>query len=327
MATLALFLLRLFPPEAAHNIAKGFLRLFQSLFFRLSSRDKRSPSIHLAPLTFRFPNRVGLAAGFDKNAELFPALSCFGFGFIEVGTITPMPQPGNAKPRIWRVKEQGLVNHLGFNSLGVREVKANLQKYRKWVSQVPIFANIGKNRVTPEEDAIYDYELLVKELSSCVDGFVINISSPNTPGLRDLQTPGFLEALDRILVSQVAWVKVAPDLSDAQLKDLCTAIGNLKNIQGVVCTNTSRELASQKGYADRGGYSGPELFRRSLECVRVAREALPKKMVIGVGGVASVSDFEKMRDAGADLVEVYTAFVYQGPRLIRCITQSPRATS
>jgi dihydroorotate dehydrogenase len=324
MNQILLFLLHRFSPEPAHRLGMWFMRLYQRLFVRtLRLKPRRTATLALigsAP-QIRFPSRLGLAAGFDKNAESFAALSSFGFGFIEVGTVTPLPQVGNPKPRIWRVPPQSLVNCLGFNNCGVTAFRNHLLANRRF-ADCPIFANIGKGRDTPNENALQDYRHNLGLLKDCVDGFVINVSSPNTKGLRDLQSVAFLESLEAILPEgKPVFIKLAPDLDDESLGDLVDAVGQSRRFTGVVLTNTSIALTSRYPGL-KGGTSGPPLLERSLQAVSIARARLgSKKMIIGVGGVSDVGGYQEMREAGADLVEIYTAFVYQGPRLVRAINQ------
>lgn len=316
-------LLLRFPPEMAHAVAFAALRVMQFLVFKVVRRKlpERPPvflsSPAMAPLPFR--SRVGLAAGLDKNAEAFAALGLLGFGFIEVGTVTPLPQPGNPRPRVWRLPNEALLNCLGFNNRGIERFRARLLAYRRCVPELPIFANIGKGFKTPLEMAVTDYGVSLEMLRDCVDGFVINVSSPNTAGLRDLQSGEFLEKLAPLLpADKPVLVKLAPDLPNEAIADLCRQVGESSRLSGVVLTNTSRALAESLAGAEKGGLSGRPLRARALECVVVAREALKSpKVVIGVGGISSLEDARAMRRAGADLVEIYTSFVYQGPRIVR----------
>lgn len=318
------FLLLRLNPELAHGVGKWALRLWQCRLKFSKSVFMRGRVIVLrgAPqLTLR--GRVGLAAGFDKDAEMFPGLLAMGFGFIEVGTVTPKPQPGNPKPRVWRVDGQGLINHLGFNSGGLDLFCANLDKYRALIPSGCLLANIGKNKATPDENAIDDYRTCFDRLVGKVDGFVVNLSSPNTPGLRSLQSKDFLTSLSRIAPKgQPVFVKLAPDLDDAALGELCAFIRGEKAFAGVVVTNTSRKIAEEKFKRSAGGYSGPQLFARSLECVRLARTHLgTEKILIGVGGIDSPTRAQQMLEAGADLAEIYTSFVYKGPHLAHDLNQ------
>jgi dihydroorotate dehydrogenase len=318
------FLLRL-PPEPAHHLVIGLLGLLQRLPFRAAGKKLSSgPAVISIPgFSLRFPGRVGMAAGFDKNAQVFAALSRFGFGFVEVGTVTPKAQPGNPKPRIWRHGGNALVNHLGFNGCGLQVFRANILKYRNLVS-VPLLANIGKGRETPNEAALEDYKQGIASLSDCVDGFVVNLSSPNTPGLFNLQSVAFLEGIAKCLPAGIpTWIKLSPDLENAELRELCDLINGESRFAGVVLTNTSRKLAESLVHAPQGGLSGVPLHERSLECVTIARERLKApKVLIGVGGIFDAAGAKRMRAAGADLLEVYTGFIYRGPWLIRDLNEA-----
>ncbi len=315
-------LLLCLPPETAHRMGALGLRLWQWLRFHVSGLAPKAPEVFTilsgAP-RLKFATRVGLAAGFDKNAELFAALSTLGFGFIEVGTVTPVAQSGNPKPRLFRRDGQTLLNHMGFNNCGLPEFRRHILSYRNRLPGFPLLGNVGKNKITPEEDALSDYQKGMQALSDVVDGFVVNLSSPNTPGLVKLQTLGFLEALEGVVPSGVpVLVKFSPDLETGSLEELLKFIGASRKISGAVLTNTSRTLAEKILQAPAGGLSGPPLRERSLECVSLARRHLPAhKLVIGVGGISSLADARAFRAAGADLIEVYTSFVYQGPKLIR----------
>ena len=323
LSFLSSLLLKL-PPETAHAIARFFLRLFQFAKKMCGFRIESGPFLIKIPPhhEFKVRSRLGLAAGFDKNAEMFPGLLHFGFGFVEVGTVTPLPQAGNPTPRIWRVAPEALINHMGFNNVGLKDFQKNLRKYRSGI-EAPVLANIGKNKATPSELAIGDYEQCIQALRDLVSGFVINISSPNTPGLRDLQSVSFLQSLVSILPDdKPSFIKLAPDLSQPEFEELCQFVLNTDRLSGVVLTNTSRSLSEMRGFS-QGGLSGPPLLTTSLDWVERARSVFQgRKIIIGVGGVSSLEDAQKMREAGADLVEVYTAFVYQGPRLIREITKT-----
>jgi dihydroorotate dehydrogenase len=307
-------LLFLLPPELAHHIAVFFLKGVQ---FVLRIRGKRIPgpfAIHIPSLPqIYFSNRLGLAAGFDKNAEVFAALSYLGFGFLEVGTVTPFAQPGNPKPRLFRVRGTGLINRMGFNNAGGAIFLENIRRYRQMVRGVPLFANIGKNKTTPLEQAHQDYENLFNTLKDVVDGFVVNISSPNTPGLRELQNEDFLERIAALAPAHLpTLVKLSPDLSEEKIQTLLEFIERTPKFGGVVLTNTSQVLA-QTIFGEEGGFSGDLLFEKSVEYVALARSILSeRKVIIGVGGVHSVERAKQMRAAGADLIEIYTSFVYGG---------------
>jgi dihydroorotate dehydrogenase len=308
------FLLRL-PPEFAHQLGMKLLKIYQRLICRCFEKTQEHlPAIHIKGTgQLKFPHRVGLAAGFDKNAEAFVALSRLGFGFVEVGTVTPKPQEGNPKPRLWRVGEAGLINQMGFNNCGVQKFRFNLQKLKKQCA-VPVLANLGKNKATSNENAIKDYSLLFTELAPWVDGFVVNVSSPNTAGLRDLQSTAFLEQIESIAPSQPLWIKLAPDLERERLIELFDQVRASSRFSGCVLTNTSRTIALTEYQKTEGGYSGDKLFDRALEVVSLCAERFQgEKSIIGVGGVNSPRRAKQMIAAGASLIEVYTGFVYGGP--------------
>lgn len=317
-------------PETAHSIVIFILKklaLFSVLFkwsCRASRRAKRvdhlnntekNPIIIKTYNTLKFKNRVGLAAGFDKNAEVFAALRMLGFGFIEVGTVTPLAQPGNMRPRIWRKEPYALINHLGFNNCGLSQFKKNLLKYKKYCIDFPIFCNIGKNKTS--SDALNDYLTCYQELKEITDGFVINISSPNTPGLRDLQSIEFLESVAKnVSFEKPIFIKLSADLENEDLIRIAEYT-NSSNFAGLVLTNTSSKLASSLYHTSQGGLSGEPLFNRSLECVQLAREKMQKtKVIIGVGGIFNAFSAKRMYEAGADLIEIYTSFIYRGPKII-----------
>lgn len=308
-----------FEPETAHHHVIGLLKKYQWWHFRVRKSECAAPAIVIPAVPrLRFSSRVGLAAGFDKNAEVFAGLSRLGFGFVEVGTVTPKPQAGNPKPRIWRLPGEALVNSLGFNNCGLVRFRENLVRYRDAIPDFPIFANIGKGKETPNEMAVADYAAGFAALAHVADGFVINVSSPNTPGLRSLQTTEFLEQIAaEIPQGKPVWFKFAPDLSNAELKELCEWVKREPRATGIVLTNTSRALAEGAKFS-AGGLSGRPLLGRSLECVGLARSVFrDEKVIIGVGGISSGEDARKMRKAGADLVEVYTSFIYRGPDVVR----------
>ena len=311
-------------PETAHHTVIALLKSYQWWHFRLLKQELGGEDLRVPGLPrLRFRSRVGLAAGFDKNAEVFAGLSRLGFGFIEVGTVTPLPQEGNPKPRIWRLRPDALVNALGFNNCGLSVFQKNLIRYRNAVSDFPLFANIGKGKLTPNEQAIDDYRQAFRALAHLVDGFVINVSSPNTPGLRSLQSTDFLEQVAKeIPVGKPVWFKFAPDLSESELLSLCEWIKREPRATGVVLTNTSRALADAQRFP-LGGLSGGPLFQRALECVSLARSVFREdKVIIGVGGVSSGEDARRMRKAGADLIEIYTGFIYQGPDIVREVSHA-----
>ncbi|AKD57662.1 quinone-dependent dihydroorotate dehydrogenase [Spirosoma radiotolerans] len=286
-----------------------------------------------------FPNPIGMAAGFDKNAELVSELSDLGFGFVEIGTVTPRPQPGNPRPRLFRLKaDSGLINRMGFNNKGAGPAAERLRHFAKnrGNRQVIIGGNIGKNKDTPNEQALTDYLISFRELFDAVDYFVVNVSSPNTPGLRDLQER---EPLTNLLAAlqeenrqkptpKPILLKIAPDLTNGQLDDIIAIIAET-GIAGVIATNTtiSRDgLATDPATVAQigaGGVSGQPLRERATEVIRYLHQqsggAFP---IIGVGGIATPDDAKEKLAAGASLVQVYTSFIYEGPALAKRINKS-----
>ena len=278
-----------------------------------------------------FDNPVGLAAGFDKDAKLFNELANFGFGFIEIGTLTPVGQLGNSKPRLFRLREDSaLINRMGFNNDGVQSAVERLKKRN---TNVLIGGNIGKNKHTPNEDAKDDYFKTFHALYDYVDYFVVNVSSPNTPNLRALQDKGPLTELLRMLKNEMTsmpshkpiLLKIAPDLSMTQLDDIISIISEVK-IHGLIATNTTIErsmLATNKSQVDAigaGGLSGLPIRDRSTEVIayihKKSKGAFP---IIGVGGIYTADDAIEKINAGASLVQVYTGFVYEGPSMVKKI--------
>jgi dihydroorotate dehydrogenase len=291
----------------------------------LGTKVKRQQAVDLMGLTF--PNRVGLAAGFDKDARWVDELSTLGFGHIEIGTLTPEPQDGNPKPRLFRLpKDRALINRMGFNNGGVRDAVKRLSRRR---SDVIVGGNIGKNKTTLNIDAAQDYLKCFQELHTEVDYFVVNVSSPNTPGLRQLQEKApLLEILNllqeenmRMMRRKPILLKIAPDLSNDQLMDICDLVVE-SGIAGVIATNTTisrfrlRSDRHMLKHIGDGGLSGAPLLERSNEVIAFLRERLPRPTVIvGVGGVMSERDALEKLNAGADLVQIYTGFIYEGPGL------------
>lgn len=276
----------------------------------------------------KFKNPVGLAAGFDKDAKLYNELSNFGFGFIEIGTLTPKPQDGNPKKRLFRLKEDNaIINRMGFNNGGVEAAVLRLQQNKG----VLIGGNIGKNKVTPNENATSDYLICFDALFNYVDYFVVNVSSPNTPNLRALQEKEPLTELLNTLQShnllhknpKPILLKIAPDLTNEQLLDIIDIINDSK-IAGVIATNTtiSRDGLQSENKAETGGLSGKPLTNRSTEVIRFLSEKSNKAFpIIGVGGIHSAQDAIDKLEAGASLVQLYTGFIYEGPSLIKEINQ------
>jgi dihydroorotate dehydrogenase len=285
----------------------------------------------------KFINPVGLAAGFDKNGEVISELANMGFGFIEVGTVTPLPQPGNPKPRMFRAPEdRALINRMGFNNLGVDVVAERIAAYRKNAPSAQkgllIGGNIGKNKNTPNEDAVSDYIKCFDRLFDVVDYFVVNVSSPNTPGLRELQEKEPLMQLLNTLqqrnnkndASKPILLKIAPDLTNEQLDDIVEIVQQTK-IAGVIATNTTIDkssLSNPKLKEEAGGLSGKPLTKRSTEVIRYLADKSNRSFpIIGVGGIHSAEDALEKLDAGASLVQLYTGFIYEGPGLIKRINK------
>ncbi|UFJ39774.1 quinone-dependent dihydroorotate dehydrogenase [Brevibacillus humidisoli] len=332
------FLFRL-DPEAAHEQVTGALRFAsrapggkQVLQLMYGYHDKR---LETRLWGTRFPNPVGLAAGFDKNAEVYHALAALGFGFVEVGTITPVAQQGNERPRLFRlIEDEAVINRMGFNNLGADHAAQNLSRYA--AANVPIGINIGKNKHTPNEEAARDYETCLDTLYPYGHYFVVNVSSPNTPNLRDLQqTESLRKLLEAIKIKKDEWVqrgepskpillKVAPDMTDEQMRDVIQVALDV-GLDGIVATNTtlSREgLRDAETSRQAGGLSGRPLTARSTEWIREIRQEVGDKLpIIGVGGIFDGDDaYAKIR-AGADLVQVYTGMIYQGPGIVQAINK------
>ena len=327
-------ILFLFDPELIHHISYFIIKIFINIpgvkYLTKKNFSITSKSLEREVFGIKFPNPVGLAAGFDKNAELFSELSSFGFGFIEIGTVTPQPQPGNKKKRIFRLnKDQSLINRLGFNNKGVNYIKNNLKNKGKII----IGANIGKNKNTPNVKAIDDYLSCFNNLYDCVDYFVINISSPNTPNLRDLQDKKPLTTLVRKLnlhrnkkkKRKPILLKISPDLSKNKLLDIISVVQK-EHLDGVIATNTTvtRENleSEQKLTSESGGLSGKKLTSKSNEVIRFIHEKSNGSFpIIGVGGIFSPADVIEKLKSGASLVQVYTGFIYEGPNIVKKINR------
>lgn len=325
-----------FDPEKIHHTVTALLKTFLG-FSLVRNLVKKSFSIDHPELKrevfgLSFNNPVGLAAGFDKNAQHVEEFAALGFGFIEIGTVTPLPQPGNEKPRMFRLPaDEALINRMGFNNQGVDVVADRLKRVKR--EGLIIGGNIGKNKNTPNEDAVKDYLICFERLFDVVDYFVVNVSSPNTPGLRALQEK---EPLLHILnslqaknnkegVSRPILLKIAPDLSEEQLDDIVSIVEESK-IAGLIATNTtvSREdlHASQVLKEEAGGLSGKPLANRSTYVIAyLHRKSKGKFPIIGVGGIHSAAEAIEKIKAGACLVQVYTGFIYEGPGLIKAINQ------
>lgn len=316
------------PPEWAHQLTLNALRWYGYL---PAIRNTVSSTIDVGGL--HVANRVGLAAGFDKDGVAIRGLSKFNFGFLELGAVTPRGQAGNSRPRVFRLKKEfALINRLGFNNQGIDALIRKIVKEEPRVN-VPIGINIGKNFDTPLEQAIDDYEYCFVQANSLVDFVTINISSPNTPGLRELQGMQPVQALLARLVRlrdsttknnekrTLLLVKVSPDLAEQELEGLCMVIRS-EGIDGIIATNTTTTRPSKDGEQHQGGLSGRPLFPLALNCVHQARSLLGEGfLIVGCGGIWDVTSAKKMREAGADLLQLYTGLVYHGPRCLREISQ------
>ncbi len=318
-----------FTLDTFHSLLKipGAAAIIRSLF------STENPKLRKKVFGFDFPNPVGLAAGFDKNAQFIDELTNLGFGFIEIGTVTPRPQPGNEQPRLFRLPaDRAIINRMGFNNQGVDVVVERL-KHRK--SNAIIGGNIGKNKTTPNQEAIDDYDICFQKLFDHVDYFVVNVSSPNTPGLRELQER---EPLTRLLAHlqnlnttkrtpKPLLLKIAPDLNNTQLGDIAS-IAKEVGLSGVIATNTTISRSGLKTAQKRideigaGGLSGAPLTAHSTDVLKFLRQQLPKETaLIGVGGIMNGDDAKAKLQAGADLVQVYSGFIYLGPGMVKEICQ------
>lgn len=328
----------LFPPEFIHHLTFNILKLsgkipgLKQLISVFHAVENKKLEKNLFGITFKNP--VGLAAGFDKDAKLIDELSSFGFGFIEIGTLTPRPQHGNDKPRLFRLpKDQAIINRMGFNNQGIAVAVERLKKRK---SSVIVGGNIGKNKITPNEQAFEDYNTCFEALYPYVDYFVVNVSSPNTPNLRALQEKEPLKkllsevkALSRAKVkAKPILLKIAPDLNDEQLNDVVEILLETET-DGVIATNTT---ISRHGLAasptevaaiGNGGLSGKPLTKRSTEVISFLRSRLGANYpIIGVGGIMSAEDAIEKLNAGADLIQIYTGFIYEGPGLVKSILKA-----
>ena len=326
-----------FDPENVHHFVTEKLKWFNDRFpfgesILRSSFDVNIKGLEREVFGIKFRNPVGLAAGFDKNGEYIDALSSLGFGFIEVGTVTPLPQPGNDKPRMFRLTDDSaIINRMGFNNKGVDTLAEQLRLQRAKNPDIVIGGNIGKNKNTPNEEAVSDYLKCFERLYEVVDYFVVNVSSPNTPGLRALQEKGPLKEILNALqaknnsnkIFRPILLKIAPDLTNEQLDDIVEIVTDTK-IAGVIATNTTIDrsgLRTPEHIAkEAGGLSGKPLTERSTEVIRYLSERSNRSFpIIGVGGIHSPEDAKEKLDAGASLVQLYTGFIYEGPGLIKRI--------
>jgi len=341
-------ILFLFPPEWVHYFSMNCLKLLCNIGFRniITGIYKPKNNVQCTLFGIQFPNPIGLGAGFDKNAKYLRELECLGFGFVETGTVTPLPQVGNDKPRLFRLpKDKALINRMGFNNDGVKVVVERLKKWKERQGSTTaqprliIGGNIGKNKVTPNEDAWKDYEICFTVLHPYVDYFVVNVSSPNTPGLRELQEK---ESLRKILThlqtinatlrqaqgDKPILLKIAPDLTQEQIDDVIDLALEIK-LDGLVATNTTISRSglitddSRLTTIGAGGLSGLPLKQRSTEVVRyICQQTGGKIPVIASGGIFTATDAKERIEAGASLVQVWTGFIYEGPKIVKRICKS-----
>ncbi|WP_169755313.1 quinone-dependent dihydroorotate dehydrogenase [Campylobacter curvus] len=313
-----------FDPETAHKIAELAMiwsnKIFPGSLSLVASKcvinDARLQQNLLGSI---YNNPVGIGGGFDKNATMLPALCALGFGYLEFGTFTPKPQSGNDKPRLFRlIEEQSIQNAMGFNNEGCEPIKQKVKKSYPFV--VPLWANIGKNKLTPNENAIDDYEILVREFSEICDSFVINVSSPNTPNLRDLQEESFIKELfSRIkpLTKKPIIFKISPDLAHEKAVDICKCAVE-SGSSGIIISNTSVDysLSNSTNLKDFGGLSGKVIAQRSKEIFKaVAHELFGKTILIACGGIDSGQEAYERIKMGANLVQIFTSFIYKGPKI------------
>lgn len=322
-----------FPAEKAHHLTTSIFATLLSVpllgKFVRSQFKYEHKALEREVFGIKFPNPIGLAAGFDKDGRHYTTMSALGFGFIEIGTVTPVGQTGNPQPRLFRLpQDKGLINRMGFNNEGVEAMARRLEKHGK--QGLIIGGNIGKNKLTPNEEAYKDYELCFEKLYPLVDYFVVNVSSPNTPGLRALQAKEPLTKLLRHLMALRAekikklpvLLKIAPDLGKEEIDDVLDIVSAV-GLDGLIATNTTisrdelsapEEELSQIG---NGGLSGEPLRNRSLEVIRYLRSQNKSLPIIGVGGISEPEHAVDMIKAGADLVQIYSGLVYSGPGLIK----------
>ena len=323
----------LLSPEVAHEFALKSLSILLRLPIIGSWIRKSFQPINAQPIVVKgvtFPNTIGLAAGFDKNAKWLPLLKDLGFGHVEIGTVTPLPQPGNPAPRLFRLpQDNALINRMGFNNDGIDAV---VERLKNRPAGLVVGGNIGKNKITPNEEAINDYTIAFDAIYDHVDYLVVNISSPNTPGLRDLQEDKFItslfEKLQSIRTTKRIWkpifLKIAPDFNQTQIHSLIETIKKA-NVDGVIATNTTIDRSnlrtSNKTVENMGagGLSGKPLFEASNTILGFLAMELGDIPLIGVGGVFTKEDYEQKIGLGASLVQVYTGFIYVGPRIVRKI--------
>ena len=322
----------LFDPEKIHTFTFFLIKVFFKIpilgFIIESFYKVESPKLTRKLFGLTFENPVGIAAGFDKNATHISEFEKFGFGFIEIGTVTPKPQDGNPKKRLFRLKEDtAIINRMGFNNDGVTKIKNRLKKNYN----VIIGGNIGKNKVTPNSQARNDYITCFKELYDYVDYFVVNVSSPNTPGLRELQSKEFLNDLfidlnklrSNETIKKPILIKISPDLSKEKILEILEVI-DTNNIDGIIATNTTIDYPNlkSKNKNETGGLSGAPLYDKSNEVISfISKKTNGKLPIIGVGGILTPEQAVKKIEAGAHLIQLYTGIIYEGPGIVRKINK------
>jgi dihydroorotate dehydrogenase len=312
-------------PETAHSLGEFSLQVLPKISPLYNYMVKKNfivdYKLSQTLLGIHFENPVGLAAGFDKNATMIPAMKALGFGFTEIGTMTPKPQEGNPKPRLFRHKdEKSLQNAMGFNNDGSAVVAHHLKQHFPF--DIPIGANIGKNKNTPQEEALNDYKILIEKFESISDYLVINISSPNTPNLRDLQNETFINALFSMakeLTKKPIFLKIAPDMQEEAAIELCkTAVH--AGASGIIATNTTIDYSLVANPYSIGGLSGEVLRKKSYTLFKaIAKELFGQTVLISAGGISDAKEAYKRLKAGASLVQCYTGLIYEGPSMVRNI--------
>ena len=314
-------------PETAHKIAGFGLRAINNCPILFNTLAKRNfidnPILKQEIFCTTFENPVGLAAGFDKDGEYIKAIAALGFGFSEIGTVTPRPQSGNEKPRLFRlIEDNSLQNAMGFNNKGSYHMLQELKKLKFF--KYPIGINIGKNKTTPQREALKDYETLFKAFKNYGTYIVINISSPNTPGLRDLQNEKFIQEVFKIgkeITTKPILLKIAPDMSKDSAVELCKMAVE-SGADGIIATNTTIDYSLTANAKDFGGISGELLKEKSFEIFdAIADELFGKTLLISVGGIDSAKEAYRRIKAGASLVQIYTSFIYKGPSIAKEINK------
>lgn len=316
-----------FEPETAHKIAETGLRLLPKCRtinnYMVQKNFITNPILTQEIFGRKFYNPIGLGAGFDKNAHVIESMMAMGFGYTEIGTMTPKPQDGNPKPRLFRYPEyESIQNAMGFNNDGSYEVGNNLKKVFPYT--IPVGASIGKNKVTPENEALHDYEILIKNFKDICDYMVVNISSPNTPNLRDLQNEQFIKSvftMAKSITNTPILLKIAPDMAHKTAINLCKiAIEN--GADGIIATNTTQDYSLLPNPKDFGGLSGRILSDKSYDIFKaIAKELYGKTTLISVGGISDAKDAYRRIKAGASLIQIYSAFIFQGPSMCKNINE------